>query len=146
MGLAADLLLPAPTDRCRLPDGGSWDWALDAAWEEVGSPDEDPLSVAGWRRLRALLQEPVDGGAGMNRYLLAAVSRPDLASWLTDPTGTDRALALEWAWASGVKEGLDPDLLPPPAVPLDLARRLELRSIPARRIASRLRRSATSTA
>ena len=52
------------------------------------------------------LQEPVDGGAGMNRYLQAAVSRPDLASWLTDPPPAPTgALALEWAWASGAQGG-----------------------------------------
>jgi amino acid adenylation domain-containing protein len=146
MGLAADLLLPAPADRCRLPHGSSWDWALDAAWKEVGSPDEDPLSAAGWRRFRDRLLEAVDGAPGMNRYLLAAVSRPDLAPWLADPTGADRELVLRWAWAAGVKEGLDPGLLPPPAAPLDLGRRVELRSVPLRRTALRVRRRARSMA
>jgi amino acid adenylation domain-containing protein len=146
MGLAADLLLPAATDRCRLPDGSSWHRALDAAWEEIGPPDENPLSAAGWSRFRDLLLEPVAGVDDTNRYLQAAATRWDLAPLFADPAGADRQRLLDWAWSHGVKEELDPSLLPPPTAPLDLSRRLELRSIPVRRTASRVGRRARSRA
>ncbi len=137
MQLIPDLLLPASTDRCRLPSGAPWHWALDVAWGELGSRDEDPLSVAGWAWFRDSLLEVVDGEGKLNRYLLAAARRSDLVPVFTDPTGADRERLLDWAWTHGVKEGMDPGLLPPPPAPLSRNRRLALRTIPARRGARR---------
>ncbi|HVV91591.1 MAG TPA: hypothetical protein VHB53_13945, partial [Solirubrobacterales bacterium] len=149
MDLVPALLLPAAAERCRVPGGGAWHWALEVAWSELGSQPADPLSDAGWAEFRRTLQEPVDAEGVVNRYLFAAARRPDLAASILDPTGAHRDLLLDWAWTSGVKEGLDPRLLPPSPKPLSRGRQAELRTLPLRRgvkRAARRARSGTSAA
>ncbi len=135
--LAPQLLLPDLAAGSRLPDGHRWDWALAAAWEEAGRRPADPLSSAGWPRLREWVTEPLAAGRA-NRYLLCACSRPDLAASFPDPLGADLDEFSAWAWTEGVAAGLAPELLPPPPVPLPRRLRLELRLRPARRLAERL--------
>jgi amino acid adenylation domain-containing protein len=137
MALAPALLLPAPADSCRLPDGHAWDWALAAAWEELGPDSADPLSADGWRILRQRLLEPAGDDTAVNRYLLAAWQRPDLRVALPEPLGADSKALRDWAWAKGIEQGLAPDLLPPPPAPLSDQRRRELRLRPLRRRAGR---------
>ena len=137
MRLLPALLLPAPADGCRVPGGHAWDWALAAAWEELGREPADPLSSDGWRALRDRLLEPIGDHGKVNRYLLAAGRRPDLG-WLLKSTADDGGGALrEWAWAAGIDEGLAPELLPPPSQPLSDRRRRALRLLPLRRRAER---------
>ena len=104
------------------------------AWEEAGRLPEDPLSKAGWRQLRRRLREAVGGGGTVNRYLLAAARRPDLASTYPDPLGADAERLNDWAWLFGIHEGLDHELLPRSSRPLPrrLALTLALRSAKAR--------------
>ena len=126
------LLQPAVADRCRLPGGHSWDWALAELWRARGGEPADPLSKAGWSRLRRHALEPLPDGRG-NRYLLAAHSRPDLAEAFPDPLGADFEALLTWAWLEGVEQGLAPALLPPPPERLPRRLRLSLLARPLRR-------------
>jgi amino acid adenylation domain-containing protein len=137
MHLAAALLQPAVTDGCRIPGGHAWDWAMAAAWEELGREPADPLSTVGWRMLRQRLLEPVGDDGAMNRYLLSAWRRPDLSVALPEPLAGGGAALCDWAWREGVDQGLTPQLLPPPPAPLSDRRRRELRLLPLRRRASR---------
>ena len=136
-GLAAQLIVPAAVDGCRLPDGHRWDWALTAAWSSFGRQPEDPLTRRGWEQLRERLLEPVGDGRA-NRYLLAAWSRPDLSAHFPDPLGADLDDLRTWAWAVGIEDGLAPGLLPPPPGPLPRRLRLSLGARPLRRGAERL--------
>ena len=135
-GLQATLLLPAPSPGCWLPDGNAWDWALAAAWEEVGEGSADPLTTSGWAGLRRWLLESLAGGA-MNRYLLGAWRRADLRAAFPEPLGADADRLRNWAWDFGVDEGLSPNFLPPSPRPLSSRRRLDLLTRPARRRAAR---------
>jgi amino acid adenylation domain-containing protein len=130
--LATRLLQPAVADRCRVPGGHSWDWALAELWRVRGGEPADPLSKAGWGELRRYALEPL-GDGGANRYLLAAHSRPDLTAAFPDPLGADLEALLTWAWLEGVEQGLAPALLPPPPGPLPRRRRLSLLARPLRR-------------
>ncbi len=133
-GLITGLLLPAVAESCRTADRRSWDETLARAWEEAGRLPEDPLSRAGWRQLRRRLRQAVGDGRTVNRYLLAAGRRPDLAATHPDPLGADAERLNEWAWLFGIEEGLDHELLPRPLRPLPrrLALALALRSARAR--------------
>lgn len=135
--LTPRLLAPVPIEDCRLPNGHSWDWALERAWRELGSEPADPLTPQGWERFRARLLEPVGDGRA-NRYLLAVAQRPDLAEHFSDPFGADLEDFIFWAYFEGVDEGLAPELLPPSLVPLPRRLRLELALRPARRRAERV--------
>ena len=126
------LLTPVPIGDCRLPDGNSWDWALESAWRELGGEPADPLTPSGWEQLRSRLDEPVGDGRA-NRYLSVIARRPDLADHFSDPLGADLGDFLFWAYYEGVKEGLAPELLPPSLVPLPRRLRLELATQPASR-------------
>jgi len=137
MCLAPQLLLPAPAQGCRLPEGYSWDWAIAAAWEDLSREPADPLSPAGWRALRERLLEPLKGRP-MNRYLIGAWQRPDLRAAFPDPIEGDIDALRAWAWSHGVEQGLEPALLPPPLSPLSRKRRLELLIRPALRRAGRI--------
>jgi amino acid adenylation domain-containing protein len=130
------LLQPAIADRCRVPGGHSWDWALAELWRARGNEPDDPLSREGWSELRRHALEPLPGGRG-NRYLLAAHSRPDLTEAFPDPLGAGFESFLIWAWLEGVKQGLLPALLPTPPVPLPRRLRASLLTRPLRREAGR---------
>ncbi len=136
-GVQASLLIPAPYDTCRTPDGRPWDWAMAAAWDSCGRDPDNPLAAAGWERLRRRLLEPVDGGPA-NRYLLGAAQRADLRTHFAEPLGADLEALRTWAWTDGVAQGLDPDLLPPPPGPLPRTLRLSLRRRQMRRLAGAL--------
>jgi amino acid adenylation domain-containing protein len=140
--LAPRLLVPNAAENCRLPDGRSWDPVLATVWRQAGCDPPDPLSPAGWERLREHLTEPV-GDSQTNRYLLAAAQvRPDLAEHFSDPLGADADGLRTWSWVEGVADGLDPGLLPPPPSPLPRRLRLELRLRPSRLRAERLAEAA----
>lgn len=112
-GLEPRLLVPAPYETCRLPNGREWDWAMDAAWRSRGRLPADPLSSKGWKELRRWLAAPLDGGH-VNRYLLGAWERPDLRATFPDPAGADSESFRWWAWSEGIDQGLWPALLPAP--------------------------------
>ena len=130
------LLEPTIADRCRVPGGHPWDWALAELWRAGGREPADPLSKQGWRQLRSFALEPLAGGRA-NRYLLAAQARPDLAEVYPDPLGTDLEQLLIWAWIEGTDQGLSPALLPASPVPMPRKLRLSLRTRPLQREAER---------
>jgi amino acid adenylation domain-containing protein len=130
------LLQPTIADRCRVPGGHSWDWALAELWRERGQEPADPLSKDGWRQLRGYALEPVGDGR-LNRYLLAARARPDVAAVFPDPLGEHLEALVIWGWQDGVEQGLSPRLLPSPPVPLGRRHRLSLLALPLRREAER---------
>jgi amino acid adenylation domain-containing protein len=132
------LLIPAPRGDCRLPDGHSWDWALERAWQDLDRKPSDPLTPRGWERLRTHLLEPLAEGRA-NRYLLGAASgRADLAAAFPDPLGADLDSLRSWAWVEGIEQGLTPELLPPPPAPLPRRLRMALALRPAQRLAERV--------
>lgn len=143
--LVEAMLPPAAVEGCRSPEGHPWDWAMAAAWRQLGESPPAPFSRAGWREVRAHLTEQV-GADGLNRYLLGAWSRPDLQDAFREPLGADAAALREWAWTHGVEEGLAPDLLPAPPWPLPRRARLEPALRPARAGATRLRGQAARVA
>jgi amino acid adenylation domain-containing protein len=140
--LSPRLLLPVASRLCRSADGTRWDWAMATVWEQGGRRPDDPLSSAGWREFRAhLLEQTADG---LNNYLLAALTRPDLRQAFGDPP--DAPAFLAWGWTHGIDEGLNHRLLPPPPLPLSPRRRLELALQPARDFGARLRSHASGRA
>jgi amino acid adenylation domain-containing protein len=130
------LLQPTIADRCRLPNGHCWDWALAELWRARGREPSDPLSKSGWDELRQHALEPLGGGEA-NRYLLAAHARADLTEAFPDPLGADFEALLHWAWFEGVEQGLSPSLLPPLPQPLPRPLRLKLAAQPLQREAGR---------
>ncbi|MFL5832747.1 MAG: amino acid adenylation domain-containing protein [Solirubrobacterales bacterium] len=131
------LLEPTIADRCRVPGGHPWDWALAELWRARGREPADPLSRQGWRELRRHALEPLADGRS-NRYLLAAHSRPDVAEVFPDPLGEHVEVLVMWAWQHGVEQGLSPALLPPAPAPLGWRHRLSPLTGPLQREAERV--------
>lgn len=134
--ISTRLLQPTIANRCRVPGGHPWDWALAELWRARGHEPADPLSKEGWRELRGHALEPLAGGRA-NRYLLAAHARPDVSPVFPDPLGEHLEALVIWGWQDGVEQGLSPALLPPPPVPLGRRHRLSLLARPLRREADR---------
>jgi glycosyltransferase involved in cell wall biosynthesis/2-polyprenyl-3-methyl-5-hydroxy-6-metoxy-1,4-benzoquinol methylase len=91
--------------------------AVDQAGVDIG----DPFSEAGGERFIEWVKGPGERGAaaGVSRYLLAYyLRRPDLRETMPALDAGDGERLIQWAHERGVKEGLQPALLPPlPAAP-----------------------------
>jgi glycosyltransferase involved in cell wall biosynthesis len=101
----------------RLGNGHRVDHLVRTLWRDalaLGRDFGDPSDPRAADAFVAWIREPAEqgGGAGVNRYLLAAyVTRPDLQSAFPDLDGEGGQDLIGWAWTHGRLEIL-PELLP----------------------------------